>query len=104
MTREVRSRIPINNLVNERFLFLFLDSCDWDSPCNIGVCYYNSTGCPVTGYHRFHTSAHDYYTLNATTYTDLRDTSKGLVILVMSVVLVAMVTILVCEWKLGQTQ
>ena len=80
----------------------FLDSCDWDSPCNIGVCYYNNSGCPVTGYHRFHTSTHDCYTLNATSYTDFRDTSKGLVIMVMSAVLVAMVTILVCEWKLGQ--
>ena len=32
------------------------DSCDWASPCNSGVCFSNTTGCPTTGLHRIMTN------------------------------------------------
>ena len=42
------------------------DSCDWASPCNSGVCFSNTTGCPTTGLHRIMTN---HTTLTPTSLT-----------------------------------
>ena len=75
--------------------------CDWDSPCNRGVCYYNSTGCPVVGYHPAHTSTHDNNTDSdeADTYTVVPSVDRVLLTALSAVLLVALVTVLVCECR-----
>jgi hypothetical protein len=75
--------------------------CDWDSPCNKGVCYYNSTGCPVVGYHPASTSTHDNHTDpdEPVTPTALQGVDRLLFTVLLAVLLVAVATVLACECR-----
>ena len=81
--------------------FSFLSgSCDWDSPCDKGVCYYNSTGCPVVGYHRVNTSINKG---GSPTHDPVEDFStqygpdRMSVLMLCLVLLMAVVTVAVCH-------
>ena len=84
-------------------LLSFVGSCDWSSPCDTGVCYFNGTGCPVVGYYPVKKSTNhnntDSQDMNVMYTTHLDPTCS---IIMMSVVLtVAIVTVLVCQYKRG---
>ena len=84
------------------FVFVtYLGFCDWDSPCIRGVCYYNSTGCPVVGYHPANTSTHDNHTDSdeADTYTTVQGVDRLLLTALSAVLLVALATVLACECR-----
>ena len=83
------------------FVF-YAGSCDWGSPCDNGVCYYNSTGCPVTGYHSVYTSTTN---INETTLNDeIEDTtymtlSHHLVLMLICILFVALLFVCVFQYK-----
>ena len=81
--------------------------CNRESPCNKGICYYNSTGCPVVGYF----PVHGRTSSNNTDTADVEDTAPGylsynchFLIVLLSILLVAMVTVWLYTCKRGQTQ
>ena len=78
--------------------------CEWDSPCNDGVCYYNSSGCPVMGYHYVNTSTNYNHADSdeAVKHTVLQGVDMLLLTVLSAVLLVALVTVLACKcrpWK-----
>lgn len=69
-------------------------ACDWSTPCTKGVCFSNTTGCPVAGCHFV---AHSTHFSDVVYYVQ---SISDVLAVFLAVLIVALASVIFSEWAL----